>query len=139
MRYLLLLVLVLGLNKLLAQQSTDELFSSDFIEGQHFLEMHSSSPNPEFLDFNEGAKLITISTGDIYFYKSYLVNKRGETLSAGYMPSSYFLPNDNPIVISGYTNRVKDSFNPYGANDMASMIVLATFNNFISLIKWNRK
>jgi len=139
MRFLVLLILVIGLNKTLAQSSTYEFFSTDFIQEQQFSEIPFPSPNPDFLYISEGTKLITLCTSDIYFHKSYLVNKKGETLSAGYMPSSYFLPNDNPIVISGFANRVKDSFNPYGANDMPSMIVLATFNNFISRIKWNRK
>ena len=52
---------------------------------------------------------------------------------------SYFLPNDNFIVISGKNTRSKDSFNPYGASDMTSAIIFGTFNNIISKLKIRRR
>jgi len=139
MKYLGFLVFIICLNHSFAQESSFGHVNLHFAY-DHFSEgnLHSI-PNPDYLDFSEGVKLISVSTSDVYFHKTYLVNQKGETISSGYMHSSYFLPNDNLIVISGHTNRIKDSFNPYGANDMTSMIVLATFNNFISRLKLNRR
>ncbi len=94
--------------------------------------------NMAFMDCLKDSKLIKVNTYDPYFQRTYLITKQGETLSSGYMPSSYFVPNDNFIVISGkYTN--KDSFNPYGASDFASALFFGTFNNFISKLKINRR
>lgn len=89
----------------------------------------------DFLSFTKDLKLISISTVDSEFQRTYMINKDGETVSSGFMSSSYFLPNDNFIVISGKNTKNKDSFNPYGAYDMTSAIIFGTFNNFISRIK----
>ena len=83
-------------------------------------------------------KLISVPTANPYFHKTYLINKNGETISSGFMPSVYFRPNDNLIVISGFPDK-KNSFNPYGAYDMASMVLFSTFNSFISKLKINRR
>ena len=86
----------------------------------------------------KGNKLISVRTTNPYFHRTYLINKNGETISSGFMPSAYFRPNDNLIVISGYSDK-KDSFNPYGAYDMASMVLFSTFNSFISKLKINKR
>ena len=85
-----------------------------------------------------GNKLISVRTANPYFHKTYLINKNGETISSGFMPSVYFRPNDNLIVISGFNDK-KDSFNPYGAYDMASVVLFSTLNSFISKLKINRR
>ncbi len=91
-----------------------------------------------FLDYHKDSSLIQVNTYDAYFQRAYLINKQGATISSGYMPSSYFKPNDNIIVISGkYTN--KDSFNPYGARDLPSALFFGTFNNFLSKLKINKR
>ncbi len=91
--------------------------------------------NKDFLSFTKDLKLVSISTVDSEFHRTYMINKDGETVSSGFMSSSYFLPNNNFIVITGKNTKNKDSFNPYGAYDMASAIIFGTFNNFISRIK----
>lgn len=97
------------------------------------------TPNTDFLNFTKDVKIVSVNTFDSNFQRTYLVNKDGETISSGFMPSSYFLPNHNLIVISGKNIRGKDSFNPYGASDMTSAIIIGTFNNFISKLKINRR
>ena len=97
------------------------------------------TPNTDFMDFTRDVKLIAVNTYDSNFQRTYLINKDGETISSGFMPSSYFLPNDNFIVISGKNTRSKDSFNPYGASDMTSAIIFGTFNNIISKLKIRRR
>jgi len=96
-------------------------------------------PNTDFLDFAWEVKIVSVSTFNSNFQRSYMVNKDGKTISSGFMPSGYFSPNDNLIVISGENSKAKDSLNPYGASDMASAIIFATFNNFISKWKNNRR
>ncbi|MCK5207313.1 MAG: hypothetical protein KAQ79_04810 [Cyclobacteriaceae bacterium] len=93
----------------------------------------------DFMDYTKGSKLLAVNTYDSNFQRAYLINKDGETISSGYMPSTYFLPNDNFIVISGKNTKNKDSFNPYGATDVAFAIVFGTINNFISRLKKNRQ
>jgi len=97
------------------------------------------SSKKDFMDYTKGSKLIAINTNDSNFQRIYLINKDGETISSGFMPSSYFVPNDNFIVISGKYAVNQNSFNPFGANNMASAIILGTFNNFISRLKINKR
>jgi hypothetical protein len=140
MKYIGFLILFFPLNQSsFAQKSTINTFPLSLAYNYNLQEEQFTSPNPDLLNISNGAKLISISTSDIYFHKTYLINKEGESLSSGYMQSPYFLPNDNLIVISGHTNRRKDSFNPYGAYDMVSMVVLGTFNKFLSRIKRNKR
>ena len=97
------------------------------------------APTTDFMDFTRDAKLIAVNTYYSNFQRTYMINKDGETISSGFMPSSYFLPNDNFIVISGKNTRSQDSFNPYGASDMTSAIIFGTFNNIISKLKISRR
>ena len=97
-----------------------------------------ATPNPEFLKIPKNNQLVTINTFDSNFQNSFLINEKGETISRGHMPSSYYMPNGNPLVISGRTS-VKDSFNPYGASDVISMLFYGSCNTFISFLKKNKK
>jgi len=138
MKYLGTLFLIFSLSQAIAQDSflseSSNLANQDLYTSHYLIK-----PNLSFLESTEGAKLISVRTTNTHFHKSYLINKNGETLSSGFMPSAYFSPNDNLIVISGQNTKQQDSFNPYGAYDMTSMIILSTFNGFISRIKINRR
>ena len=96
----------------------------------------SQAPTKGYLDFTKDLKLISVNTTNPYFQKSYMINKEGETISSGFMPSSYFLPNDNLIVFSGTNTMNSDSFNPYGSSNLGSAILFGTFNSFIS--RWKK-
>lgn len=138
MKYLGALFLIFSLSYAIAQDSF--LSESNYLANQDDYTAHYLlKPNMDFLESAEGAKLISVRTTNVHFHKSYLINKNGETFSSGFMPSAYFSPNDNLIVISGQNTKQKDSFNPYGAYDMTSMIVLSTFNSFISRVKIKRR
>ena len=139
MKYLTFSFLLILFGQAMAQDNllvTESVYSSTqgFVPSDNLL-----SPRRIFMDYSKGSKLLAVNTYDSYFQRSYIINKDGETISSGYMPSTYFLPNDNFIVISGKNTKNKDSFNPYGATDLASAIVFATFNNFISRLKKNRR
>lgn len=138
MRYLGLLFFILLFSQLSAQDGfigiNNGLYNASLPTN---LSIHK--PNLNFLEFTEGSSLVSVRTSNAYFHKSYLINKKGETLSSGFMPSPYFLANSNKVVINGQNTSQKDSFNPYGAYDMTSMILLTTFNSFISRIKINRR
>lgn len=97
------------------------------------------TPDIDFLNFTKGSKLLAVNTYDSNFQRTYLINKDGETISSGYMPSTYFLPNDNFLVISSKNINNKSSFNPYGAGDFASAIIIGVFNNFISKLKKKKR
>ena len=90
----------------------------------------------DYLDFTKDLKLISLNTSNPYLQRSYMINKEGETVSSGFMPTSYFLPNDNLIVLSGKNTMNRDSFNPYGSPDLPSAIIFGTLNSFIS--KWKK-
>lgn len=107
--------------------------------GSSFNSQVYESPYLSFLNNNKGVKLVSVNTSNIYFQKSYLIDKNGNTLSTGFMSTSYFLPNDNLLVISGQNNQNRNSFNPYGASDISSLIISSTFNAFISRLKNKRR
>jgi hypothetical protein len=95
--------------------------------------------NMAFLDHLKDSKLVVVNTSDSYFQHTYLVSKEGETISSGFMTSSYFTPNDNFIVISGNQLQNRDSFNPYEATNLKSALILGTINNFIHKLKINKR
>lgn len=138
MKYLLFLSFILISGCALAQNN---VLNSNGTISKYYSSMEDklSAPNINFQRFTEGTKLISVRTSDAYFHKSYMINKDGETLSSGFMSSAYFQPNNNIVVVSALPTRYRDSFNPYGAYDMMSMIVLSTFNNFISRLKINQR
>ena len=96
-------------------------------------------PTEEFLNFPANVNLLAVASSDGYFHKTYTVNPEGESVSSGYMPAPYFRPNNNFIVITGKQHIPRDSFNPYGADDLPSLIFFGTVNNFISRLRINRK
>jgi hypothetical protein len=135
--FLFLLVLIGQTAK--AQESIYVNISMDF-------SIKRFAPTDEFLMANMGfmshlkdSKLIVVNTSDPYFQRTYLVDKDGETISSGFMSSTYFSPNDNSIVISGGLSHNRDSFNPYGASDLKSALILGTVNNFIQKLKINKR
>ena len=116
-----------------------QVTSTERVNVQNFMYLSTHQPDLAFLQDLPDSKIISVRTTNEFFNKSYLINKKGEALSNSYMSSSNFMPNDNLIVVSGQNIRQRDSFNPYGAYDMTSMIVLSTFNTFLSRIKINRR
>jgi hypothetical protein len=93
----------------------------------------------ELVNFPKDVKLMAIASADGYFHRTYLIDQENESISSGFMPSPYFRPNNNLIVITGKRSMPRDSFNPYGADDLPSFIFFGTVNNFISRIKINRR
>lgn len=87
------------------------------------------------LHFSSEVNLISVSGADSNFLRTFHVSEDGEVISSGFMPSPYFLPNNNLIVITGNHRVVRDSFNPYGARDMGTMLLFGTLNNFISRLR----
>lgn len=92
-------------------------------------------PDKKFINIQQDLKLLAVNNPDGAFQRTYMVDGEGETFSAGFMPAAYFMPNNNLIVVSGKRYLKKDSFNPYGASDMTSMLVLTTINSFITKLK----
>lgn len=138
MKFLLAVLFCLLINQSFAQNSLMQNLPDPNI-GSSFKSQVYESPYLSFLNNNQGVKLVSVKTSNVYFHKSYLIDKNGNTLSAGFMPTSYFLPNDHLLVIGGLNNQNRDSFNPYGAYDISSLIISSTFNAFISKIKINRR
>ena len=138
MKFLLLIFFCLLVNQSFAQNSLMQNLPHPN-SGSNFNSQVYESPYLSFLNNNQGVKLISVNTSNVYFQKSYLIDKNGNTMSAGFMPTSYFLPNDNFLVISGQNNQNRDSFNPYGASDISSLIISSTFNAFISRLKNKRR
>ena len=95
--------------------------------------------NHAFMPELKGTKLISVRTPNPYFHRTYLIDKNGDTVSSGFMPSVYFRPNDNKVVITGRPMEQNDSFNPYGAKDFSSMLIYTTVNSFLSKIKLNKR
>ena len=134
MRYYSVIFFLLFVHYSFAQEDVSRSLSP-----QNYLYLSAHQPDLTFLDDLRDSKIVSVRTNNKFFNKSYLINKNGEALSSSYMSSSNFLANDNLIVVSGQNSRQRDSFNPYGANDMTSMIVLSTFNTFLSKIKIKRR
>ena len=139
MKYLVFSFLLILFGQAMAQ---DDLFMTESL----FYSNHSITPSDKpitpmkgFMDYTKGSKLLVVNTYDSNFQRTYLINKDGETISTGYMPSTYFLPSDNFLMISGKSTRNKNSLNPYGAADLASAIIIGTFNSFISKLKKKRR
>ena len=134
MRCCLIILLLFVTSCVFAQATTTEN-----VNVQNFMYLSSHQPDLAILQDLPDSKIVSVRTTNEFFNKSYLINKKGEALSNSYMSSSNFMPNDNLIVVSGQNIEQRDSFNPYGAYDMTSMIVLSTFNTFLSRIKINRR
>ena len=139
MKYLILSFTLLLFDQAMAQNA---LIKSDFSSyglAENLSENNLMVTKMDFSVYTKGSKLVALNTFDPNFQRTYLINKSWETISSGFMPSSNFLPNNNFISISGKNTMRQDSFNPYGANNVAAALVLGTFNNFISRLKKNRR
>ena len=134
MRYYFVLIFLLIVNYAFSQDDITRGISS-----KNFMYLSTHQPDLAFLRDLNDTKIVSIRTSNKFFNKSYLISKNGDALSSGFMSTSNFLPNDNLIVVSGQNTSQRDSFNPYGAYDMTSMIILSTFNTFISRIKIKRR
>jgi hypothetical protein len=105
--------------------------------------LHYQSNRKEYLDkwtgfaFDE-SKMITLTTHDPGFSKTFLVDGENRTVDQGYAPGSYYTPNHNRLVING-RRLVRDSFNPYGALNIGEAIFLGTLNQFITKIGKSRR
>ena len=110
-----------------------------FVGLNHYSDAGLNIPDPKYFDFGQDLELISVKTQSVYFSRSYLINKEGESVSTGFMPSMYFRPNDNRIVVTGQKMESNDSLNPYGAKDISSAILYSTVNSFISKIRFNKR
>ena len=86
-------------------------------------------------DSNLGKKTFTVASSGQAFSKIYLLNAKGEVLSSDFIPSNFFSPNDNFLVVTGGSQLLRDSFNPYGAIDIGQALFVGAINRFISEIK----
>ena len=89
----------------------------------------------QMLSWPKQSHLVSISDEAGQLQRTFALNEDSKTISSGFMPVSYFRPNDNLIVINAVGYRNRDSLNPYGAKDMPSAILLGTINNFVSKLK----
>lgn len=103
------------------------------------ISMQRQKPDMSFLKYFEGVKLISVNTFDSNFQRTYLISQEGDVISSGLMPSVYFQANNNFIVLNANRSSFHDSYNPYGAKDVTSMILLGTFNSVLSRFKLKRK
>jgi hypothetical protein len=92
-------------------------------------------PNQKFINIQHDVRLISVNNPDGTFHRTFMVDNDGQTYSSGFMPATYFMPNNNLFVVSGKRYMKKDSYNPYGANDMTSVVVLSTINSLITMLK----
>lgn len=138
MKYLSFFVFIFIIGQGLAQESVEVVPEIQLMGSEHSMISFNTS-NFDLAKITTGSKLISIGSNDVFFNRTYLVNRDGESLSNGFGPAPYFRPNDNLIVITGSNYNKRDSFNPYGADDVASVIILSTVNTFISRIKSGRR
>ena len=82
---------------------------------------------------------VAVVTPNKFYHKTFLLNNEGTSISSSFMPSTYYRPNNNMIIITGLSQKTRDSFNPYGATDLTSMVFLSTVNSFISKIRLSRR
>jgi len=139
MKYVFLSFLLFCAIDLAAQDDGASIFSINDPIPTLFYSNDHVMPNMDFLELERDLKLIAVNTSNPYFQRSYMIDKNGETISSGFMPSAYFLPNDNFIVISGANNWNQDSYNPYGSTDLSSMILFGTVNTVLSKFKFKRR
>lgn len=138
MRYICSLFFIIFVNCAFAQDAVfTEMKSSQLIRMPQSTFLYK--PDLAFLTTLNDTKVYAVRTPNAFFNKSYLIGKNGEVFSNSFMATSNFVANDNLIVFSGQNPSLRDSFNPYGAYDMTSMIILSTFNTFISKIKIRRR
>jgi hypothetical protein len=140
MKYLGILFFILMTHQTMAQQRLGQTYLDHIRQATEEINIgYEMMPDNDFINIPKDISLIAVSTTSGAFHRTYTVNDAGQTISSGFMPSAYFMPNNNLIVITGDQRIKRDSFNPYGADDLASMLLFATFNNFIGKLKINRR
>jgi hypothetical protein len=92
-----------------------------------------------FLQSEIDLTFASVKTPNKYFHKTFLLNSEGSSISSSYMPSAYYRPNNNMVIITGLSQKPRDSFNPYGATDLTSVVFLSTVNSFISKIRISKR
>lgn len=92
-----------------------------------------------FLHSENELTFTSVKTTNKYFHKTFLLNSEGNSISSSYMPSAYYRPNNNMVIITGLSQKTRDSFNPYGATDLTSVVFLSTVNSFISKIRISKR
>ncbi len=109
-------------------------FEKTYIGDPLFLNAHNVE-----LNIPSKVNLLAVAASDGFFHRTYALDTEGETISSGFMPSPYYMPNNNLLIITGKQYRRRDSLNPYGADDLAEWIFLGTVNNFISRLRLGRR
>lgn len=134
MKYFSILFIVFFSLHAYSQRLSINVKTAIFKGNQIDLKSNSVTPNPDFLALPKSSRLVAVNTANPYFQKTYMIDKEGRTISSGFMPSAYFKPNDNFIIING-RSRGNDSYNPYGAYNLSSMLLFGTINTFIPKFK----
>jgi hypothetical protein len=134
--FLLLLLIASGA---IAQEQLARIQTQSYLFVREMQTVPGMAPNKEFLSLPKDLKLIALSSPDGAFHRTYLVNAEGESVSSGFMPSAYFMANNNLIVVTGKPQIRRDSFNPYGAEDLTTILLFGTVNNFISKLRIGRR
>ena len=90
------------------------------------------------LSYLEDVTLVYFNS-DPHWQKVYLMSAEGEVLDAGFALGEYYRPNFNPVSIMGNGTTMRDSLNPYGANNGFDAIFLGTINTFINYLQKNKR
>ena len=139
MKYFIAFFLLIFCNEVIAQRRLAKIY----IPSQQHLQHTENSMRlrSSFISLNlpTNLKLYSVATVSGVFHKTYLVNSEGETVSDGFMPSSYFRSNDNLFVLARQPNYLNDSLNPYGAIDIPTMLFLAALNKYVGKLRIKRK
>lgn len=131
--YLMLLLFSPGIVFAQSESTMVSVIQTKFVK--QYPNIQSRAIDYRMLTWPAQANLVSVSDEAGQFQKTYALNGNGQTISSGFSPVAYFMPNENLLVICADGNRRRDSLNPYGAKDMPSAILLGTVNNFISKLK----
>lgn len=139
MRYLAIILVLFFSFPVLGQYELSSIHVPSIVNNEMSQNFDFIGSTTELVNFPKDVKLMAVASADGYFHRTYVIDQKNESISSGFMPSPYFRPNNNLIVITGKRSTPRDSFNPYGADDLPSFIFFGTVNNFISRIKINRR
>lgn len=139
MKYFIVFFFLIFGVKVVAQERLARLHVSITCHAQTFHNPSIRGIDENLLKWPQNGKLYSVALSDGYFHRTYVVDKNGETISSGFMPSMYFRANSNPIVFAGQKYMKRDSFNPYGAGDLAEMLFFGTVNNFITKLRFKKR
>jgi len=139
MRFLIVLFLFIGASQLYGQQKLVQLYSPTTFTGDSWKNASFPEVKEPALGLPQDLKFYAIASYGGDFHRTYLVNTDGESVDAGFMPSTLFRANSNPIVFTGHERVQRDSFNPYGASDLAGLLFFGTVNNFITKFRLKKQ